>query len=236
MLRGPGNLRFPPTDADCPPDERERRLARQGVAAVLIVTACYLLAMAFTRQSDLFAVPRYLFPVAIAAPVLADRILRGGGALGTRLRRLPAPARVALAGAALTALLAWNLAGIVALTPASTAALDHGTWVSNDDSDLLRLLRAHGVHTVISNDYWEGLRLTFESGESLIAIMITPTGHPGFNRYPPYVAQGLADPRPAYLELTGTPEAALHQARLNAGALPGYSVRTVGQFTIILPG
>jgi hypothetical protein len=91
------------------------------------------------------------------------------------------------------------------------------------------------VQTVISNDYWEGLRLTYASGETIITVMVTPEGHLGFNRYQPYVARGLADPRPAYVELTGTPEAALDAARLRAGALPGYTSQRVGAFTALLP-
>ncbi|MGZ3678865.1 MAG: hypothetical protein ACXWQR_09880 [Ktedonobacterales bacterium] len=121
------------------------------------------------------------------------------------------------------------------MQPVQTAVLDQGVWIMGRDEELLRLLRAHGVRTVISKDYWEGLRLTFESGESVIAVMVTPEGHTGFNRYRPYVTRGLADPRPAYVELTGTVEAQRNLARLCAGQLPGYSARTVGLYTVLVP-
>ncbi len=231
-------LRLPRRDHTRAPFARDARVRRQGEAALLLVTGCYLLAMVSTRQSDLFAVPRYLFPVAISAPVVASRLLHVLRALPARLRQVFPRVRVAplvVPTIVLSALFAWNLAGVAAVTPISTAALDHGIWVDNDDTALVHLLKAQNVHTVISNDYWEGLRLTFESGESEIAVMITPEGHPGFNRYQPYVTRGLADLRPAYLELTGTPEVALHLARMRLGALPGYTVTNIGQFTLFLP-
>ncbi len=238
-LKARRELRVPPKVLDVTPAERRAFVRRQGEAALLLVTACYLMAMAFTRQGDLFAVPRYLFPVVISAPILAHQLLRVLTSITHDVRRLSSSVhitRVAFPTIVFAALLAWNLAGAAAVTPVSTAALDHGFWVANDDAALLHVLHAHDVRTVISNDYWEGLRLTFESGESIIAVMITPEGHPGFNRYTPYIARGLADPLPAYLELTGTPEVALHLASIRSGALPGYSVSTVGQFTLFLPG
>jgi hypothetical protein len=97
------------------------------------------------------------------------------------------------------------------------------------------MLRGHHVRTVISNDYWEGLRLTFESGETIITVMMTPEGHPGFNRYKPYVSQGLADPRPAYLELSGTVEASRDLALFEAGQRPGYTLVHIGEFVLLLP-
>jgi hypothetical protein len=232
-LRTWRDLRAPDVEVD--PAERDHRARLQGRAALLLVTLCYFVAMAFTRQANLFAVPRYLFPIAVCAPVLAQQLLCLARWVIHRVQAVPRAARIAVPCLALAALLCWNLAGAAAVTPTSTAALDHGIWIINDDAALLQLLNARHVRTVISNDYWEGLRLTFESGESLIAVMVTPEGHPGFNRYPPYVARGLADPRPAYVELTGTPEVALHQARLQAGELPGYSMAVVGQFTVFVP-
>jgi hypothetical protein len=118
---------------------------------------------------------------------------------------------------------------------AADGCRDHDIWIAGSDDELLRLLHGHHVRTVISNDYWEGLRLTFESGETIITVMVTPQGHPGFNRYQPYVSQGLADPRPAYLELSGTVEASLDLARYDAGQLPGYALVHTGEFVLLLP-
>jgi 4-amino-4-deoxy-L-arabinose transferase-like glycosyltransferase len=236
-LRGWRELRAPASAVEAGPAERARRVQRQGEAALLLITACYVVAMILTRRSDLFAVPRYLFPIATCAPVLARQLLRvtDWAAVRRASHGVIHIARTALPALALAALLSWNLAGAAAVNPVGTAALDHGVWVTNDDAPLLALLRAHHVRTVISNDYWEGLRLTFESGETCIAVMVTPQGHPGFNRYSPYVTGGLADARPAYVELSATPEAALRLAQLHAGALPSYMTAVVGQFTVLVP-
>jgi hypothetical protein len=210
--------------------------ARQGTAALLLLALCYAAAFALSKQQDVFTAPRYLFPLYSVTPLLvasAARALRRVSTATTVLRS-PAP-RALLPVAALLAILIWSLAGTAALTPRATAARDHGRWIAGRDEALLALLRAHQVQTVISNDYWEGLRLTYASGETIITVMVTPEGHLGFNRYQPYVARGLADPRPAYVELTGTPEAALDAARLRAGALPGYTSQRVGAFTVLLP-
>ena len=210
--------------------------ARQGTAALLLLALCYAAAFALSKQQDVFTAPRYLFPLYSVTPLLvasATRALRRVSTATTVLR-LPAP-RALLPVAALLAVLIWSLAGTATLTPRATAARDHGRWIAGRDDALLTLLRAHQVQTVISNDYWEGLRLTYASGEAIITVMVTPEGHLGFNRYQPYVARGLADPRPAYVELTGTPEAALDASRLHAGALPSYTSQRVGTFTVLLP-
>jgi 4-amino-4-deoxy-L-arabinose transferase-like glycosyltransferase len=215
----------------------EALVRRQGEAALALVGLCYLVAFCFTNQANTFVMPRYLLPLYALMPLF---VVRGQRALTRLADRWPEPARwraVQLIGAAVAvaALLAWNLLADAAVTPLDTASMDHTSWIAGRDEELVTLLRAHGVHTVISTDYWEGLKLTFESGESVIAVIITPDGSRGFNRYEPYVVRGLADPRTAYVELTGTPEARQHLARLAARQLPGYSVATVGLFTVLLP-
>jgi hypothetical protein len=235
-------------------DSDGSRRTRQGRAALLLLALCYAAALALSKQQDVFTAPRYLFPIYSVTPLLVatagQALRRADAALRWRVvhwvalarmasgasivRRFPVP-RALFTGAALLAVFLWSLAGTVALAPGDTAARDHGQWIAGRDDALLALLRAHQVRTVVSNDYWEGLRLTYASGETIITVMVTPQGHPGFNRYRPYVVRGLADPRPAYVELTGTPEAALDVQRLRAGALPGYTSQRVGAFTLLLP-
>ncbi|MBA3827197.1 MAG: hypothetical protein H0X24_25300, partial [Ktedonobacterales bacterium] len=129
---------------------------------------------------------------------------------------------------------AWNLVGCATLTPVATAALDHKHyWIAGNDTALIHLLTSAHVHTLISNDYWVGMRLTFESDERVITVMRFPDGHLGFNRYPPYAARGLADPQPGYLELVGTAEAAALVQR--AATLPTYHLLPWGQFILLLP-
>jgi 4-amino-4-deoxy-L-arabinose transferase-like glycosyltransferase len=214
------------------------RVRRQGEAALLLLVVGYAAGFALNDQLNVFATPRYLLPLFAGTPLL---VAQGAGAL-VRLDRwlpshLPVPPtrRLWLASLLVVLLCSWNLAGDLALTPRQTAARDHGIWIAGNDHELLRMLRGHHVRTVISNDYWEGLRLTFESGETIITVMMTPEGHPGFNRYQPYVSQGLADPRPAYLELSGTVEASRDLALFDAGQRPGYTLVHIGEFVLLLP-
>jgi 4-amino-4-deoxy-L-arabinose transferase-like glycosyltransferase len=238
ILRDRRELRDPADPAPQSAIERPMRLTTQGTVALLLVLACYAAAFALSKASDIATSPRYLFPLYAGMPLLVAaagrlfcrpaRSLRFRAAFRSRWAAAPALAP-------LIALLVWSLAGTLALAPADTAARDHNIWIAGSDYALARLLHAHHVTAVISNDYWEGLRLTYSSGESVIAVMVTPEGHPGFNRYPPYISRGLADPRPAYLELTGTPEERLDAARFASGKLPGYTSVVVGQFTVLVP-
>lgn len=209
----------------------------QGQAALLIVGLCYLAAFCLNKQVNVFVTPRYALPLYSLTPlVVGECVWYGKRVLARWPVGMGVPAvRYGLGGVVLALLLAGGVYGCSTVQPVQTAALDHGVWIAGRDEELLRLLRAHGVRTVISNDYWEGLRLTFESGESVIVVMVTPEGHTGFNRYEPYVARGLADPRPAYVELTGTAEAQRNLALLHAGQLPDYSAKVVGLYTVLVP-
>ncbi len=250
MLVGAGAARAADMREDAT-EPRDRRLTLAGEAALLGIAGCYLAAFALSKQPDIATAPRYLFPVYAALPLIVRQALVWSRALSERLSTVMPrawsdaraeawrPYAVALPrvlpALGLAALLLWNVTGDLRLTPLQTAARDHGVWIVGSDDGLLRLLAAHHGRTIISNDYWEGLRLTYESGERVIAVMVTPEGHPGFNRYAPYVRRGLADPRPAYLELVGTPEMALRQAQLARGDLPGYVLVISGQFGVFLP-
>jgi hypothetical protein len=91
------------------------------------------------------------------------------------------------------------------------------------------------VATILSNDYWVGQRLTFESGETIRVVMVHPDGTLGFSRYAPYVTAGLADPRPAYLEIQQSSEAIELQQRFSSGSLTGYTESIFGSYLVLLP-
>ena len=211
-------------------------IRRQGEAALVLLAACYVGAFALSSHPETFSAPRYLLPLFAVTPVL---VAQGERALHwltmRRFTRLPDRSHLWLGLVIVLLVCAWNLAGDIALTPLQTAASDHGIWVVGSDDMLLHTLAADHIHTVISNDYWEGLRLTYESGERIITVMMTAPGHLGFNRYQPYVRTGLSDERPAYLELSGTPEANRDTARFRKGAFPGYTLTQVGEYTVLLP-
>ena len=221
------------------PDEALHRAAhvrRQYEAAVVLVVVGYLAAFLLHRQG-LWAIPRYLLPIFVAVPVLFGQLERLIAAASDRWPQRFSARLARLAPVIITLpILAWNVGNGAQITTLQTASFDHASWITQDDQPLLALLRAHGVHTAISNDYWMGMRLTFESNEQIIVVMVTPEGHPGFNRYLPYVATGLRDPRPAYFQLSVTPEAATLRQSVTAGQLPGYTLQTIGQFLIAVPG
>ncbi len=249
-------LRTPVVMEHC---ERRSQVRRHYEAATMLIILSYLGAFTVGNQ-DLFAIPRYLFPLYAALPVIVGQLERQVEAIaagwpgpagwpGTlrwpigRLARWQSavtssqPQRLvtALMLALVIPLLAWNFWNSMQLTPAMTAARDHGVIIDAANGPLLSALHSADVRTVISNDYWVGLRLTYASHESIIVVMVTPEGQAGFNRYAPYVARGLRDPRPAYLQLAGSPEARLLQAEYSAGKLPGYALRTIGPYLVALP-
>lgn len=241
LVRGRRNLRAPLARDEGQPLDSER-VRRQGEAALVLVGVCYLAVFTLTKDPDLFVMPRYALPLFAVVPLLVGRgsqvIASVSRWLGQRVAFVAARPSVALyaSGLTLALLLGWNLFGTLSVTPRETATPDHGILVYGRDDALVALLRAHHVHTVLSNDYWEGFKLAFESGEQVIVPMVKPDGHPGFNRYKPYLTEGLKDPRPAYLELIGTPEAQADLDRLRAGQLPGYTAYHVGEFSLLVPG
>lgn len=223
-------------DPDLLRQESRQNLRRQYEGALLIIAACYVLAFMLQRQG-LFAVPRYLFPLFALVPALVgqiERLAEKSGRCNSAQTSMYARGVTGFMLAICLPVMVWNVFGCLRTTPLLTAARDHGVWISGRDGALLSALRAHHVRTVISNDYWEGLRLTFESDERIITVMRFPDGHLGFNRYAPYVTQGLRDPRPAYVELRGTDEAAALQTCFAAGELPGYTLSMVGAFVVAM--
>jgi hypothetical protein len=234
------------------PDRATVRLHYEG--ALVIIAVCYV--AAFSLKSDqIFGVPRYLFPLFSAAPLVVGQVERVATWL---VARLPDYRSTSLAGAKiafsgdrswmrewlvpsrLTALLflpvvVWNVIGVVVITPFQTAALDHGTWIAGSDAALLRVLQEHHVHTIISDSYWSGFRLSFESGEAVIPLMKNPDGTLGFNRYQPYIARAESDPRPAYLNITGTQGMEQNLRAYQSGLMPHYTMLTIGIYTVFLP-
>jgi 4-amino-4-deoxy-L-arabinose transferase-like glycosyltransferase len=215
--------------------DRVVRVRWQGEAALVGIVVCYLGAFCLTSDPLVYTTPRYLLPVYSATPIIVAEVAQFARHLqGLRsLRGLRIGALAA--GMVLMSLLAWNGASDLAIAPIQTAARDHGVWISGQDRELLRVLRTHDVRTVISNDYWRGMRLTFESEGNIITVMVTPNGKPGFNRYQPYVQAGLHDPRPAYVEIIGTVESGIDLARLRAGKLAHYESLQADGYTVIVP-
>lgn len=217
---------------DATPDRA--RLRQQMEAATLIISGCYTIAFCL-KAGQLFGTPRYLLPLFAALPLIVGQVERLVLWVVARHPFSFPVARVSLMLFVFTPVLLWNLAGDVALTPLQTAAMDRGTWVADTDEPLMQVLRAHNVHTFITNSYWSGFRLCFESNEAFIPYIIHPDGTEGFNRYMPYVTQARADHRPAYLNITGTPGMQRDVVRFMQGDMLGYTMTTVGIYTLFLP-
>ncbi|HEV7129673.1 MAG TPA: hypothetical protein VGN32_19725, partial [Ktedonobacterales bacterium] len=234
------------TDNHQPPTRGQ--LLTQFEAALLLICAFYAVAVLLYRDMN-FASPRYLLPFFAATPLVirqADLVLgrAWGAGSAARLRtgatwdlsrvRMLVP-NLLVVGVFVPVMI-WNLAGDLALRPIQTAALDQTVWVYGNDQPVLTVLRAHHAHTFITDDYWIGMRLAFESGESVIPVIADPAGNLGLNRYPPYVMQGLADQHPAYIELVATPAADELLRQWQAGHYPGYAMARIGLYLVFTPG
>ncbi len=217
--------------------------ALQAEAALLLVGIFYLIAF-IIGQRDLAATPRYLFPLIAVIPAALAQLDRMAGRFAEYLRlhrkttfgaiKLNAM-QWSIMGLLLLPILLINIAGSLTVTPQDTAAFEKGHWVYGSDQALLTALYQDNIHTVISNDYWEGMRLTFESSEKIIVVMITPIETLGYNRYAPYVKAGLSDPRPAYVDYINTQDSRALLKKYTTGNLPGYSIQVIGQFLVALP-
>jgi len=209
-------------DSDRDSNHERIILRRQFEGALLIVSVMY--PVLFLLTDSWAAIPRYLFPLYLVTPLIVTEADARFGRWFGRWRSVPA-----------AAVLSWNLAGALVLTPQDTAPRDHGILIASHDQPILELFRRHKIRTMISNDYWVGFRIAFQSGDTIIPVMRFPDGSLGYNRFSPYVEQGLRDPRPAYLELTDAWEGKILTSRWAMGALPGYSLHVVDIYTVVVP-
>ncbi len=226
--------------------EQELRAAQSALraeAALLLVGVLYIIAF-IIGQRELAATPRYLFPLIAVIPSALAQLDRFAGRLADYMKQGKKPilgniglgkAQWSIMGLLLLPILLINITGSLMVTQQETAAFEKGHWVYGSDQALLTALYQDNVHTVISNDYWEGMRLTFESNERIITVMITPLGTLGYNRYAPYIKAGQSDPRPAYVDYVNTQESRILLKQYNEGKLPGYSIKIIGQFLVALP-
>lgn len=208
---------------------------RQAVLALLVTGAGYLAGFLLNRDTAVFASPRYLLPIYTLTPLVV-----GEAWLWLRRARLPRRplgprARIALSALVIALALAWNLSGTIALTPKMTAPIEDGQTVSGQDYELLTLLATRHIHTIVTSGYWIGYKITYESGETVIPVMLKPDGSNGYNRYLPYFFEGLRDPAPAYIELAATPQAALIRQRVASGDIPDYTLATVDGYLVAYP-
>jgi 4-amino-4-deoxy-L-arabinose transferase-like glycosyltransferase len=148
--------------------------------------------------------PRYLV---LLTPVLALLVAAG-------LRRLP------VAVVALGVALALSLTGLVRTEDSFRYQTRTGhVDVPDDLSPLLDALDAHGKRTVRAG-YWVAERITFESGERIVA---------NSHRYPPFTQRVDASAAPAHVFVAGTPAERRARSRLPA---EGYDRLEAGGFVL----
>jgi len=148
--------------------------------------------------------PRYLV---LLTPVLALLIAEG-------LRRPP------VASVALAAAFALSLTGLVRTESSFRYETRTGhVDVPDDLAPLLDALDARGARTVRA-DYWVAERITFESGEQIVA---------NSHRYPKFTARVAASKSPAHVFVAGTAGERRARPRLLAG---GYDRAVIGGFAL----
>ncbi|MBI4948739.1 MAG: hypothetical protein HY955_01175 [Deltaproteobacteria bacterium] len=167
-------------------------LKRKGSGA--LVTVAFLLSVpvlfALSVKAGGFAIePRYLLPMySVLTFIVAWPIVK----IFDYSR---------LAGAAAAALLvAVNLYGTFNLKPELQLPFSNGLRVERESGGLIELLKKEGIDAAYA-DYWVAYRLTFETGEDVLAI---PWGETAVNRYPRYLQMIRERKRHAYI-LQGAP-------------------------------
>lgn len=97
-------------------------------------------------------------------------------------------------------LVAVNLYGTLKLKPELQLPFSNGLRVEREHGELIEFLKREGIDAVFT-DYWIAYRLTFETGEDVLAI---PWGETATNRYPGYLEMIKERGRHAYI-LQGPP-------------------------------
>jgi 4-amino-4-deoxy-L-arabinose transferase-like glycosyltransferase len=176
---------------------------------LLFVAAAFPILFAISPFAAYAVQPRY---VVAAAPVPALLIAYG-------LVRSPPAAAVALIAAA-----AITIGGLRALDEVGPQAAS--PTVRTDVRPLIDVLEREGATRVLA-DYWLAYRISFESGERVIA---TPTG---FVRYEPHDRLVRNSPKPAYVFVR--PSAAERRSRASLEA-DGYRRLLLPDFAVFVHG
>lgn len=179
-----------------------RRRSRLGPLAVVLGAFPFLYAgSSFTW---LVEEPRY---VVLLMPVLA-------------LLVAPALTRPAVAPIALAAAVALSATGLARMQDAPRYQTRTGHYdVPDDLGPLLRALRERHLRGVVA-EYWIAHRITFESGEEIVATSI---------RHPEYSAQVARSGNPAHVLVAGSADERRQRARLER---EGYRRAVAGGFAL----
>lgn len=125
-----------------------------------------------------------------------------------------------VAGAVLGAACALSITGLVRMEDSLRYQTRTGQVdVPDDLGRLLAALEGRGDRTVVAN-YWIAERITFESGERIVA---------NSHRYPKFTARVAASENPAHVFVAGTAAEQRARPRLEGA---GYTRRTVGGFVL----
>ena len=201
---------------------------RRALAVAILTLALFPLLYYLSPYTYVNVEPRYL---TILSPIIA---LVVGSMMTTQRRGL----------IVLTCALALSLTGLVIMKTGDLAAASdtaEGVVVPADFNPLIHLLESRGV-THVYTGYWVAWRLTYLTGERVIAV--TAEGNPvirngrvdpndtDFGRYPPFYRQAHADRNAAHVFILG----GLFEKRFKALLLrAGYRRIVTGGFAVYLP-
>ena len=189
--------------------------ALDAIVALPVIAA---LACALSGFGWFVAEPRYLLPLAAVVPILVAALL-------ATIWRAGWPRAAAALG---MALLAVNVAGHL-LAPWTAARVAPYSL-----EPALAFFESRRI-PVVATTYWIGPRLTFESGERVVAVPM----HDGPDRYPPYSAVARRTDRLAYAFLPGTADVGAVEQKLRTLGV-AHERSSVGELLILhdlrLPG
>ena len=191
--------------------EASSRAAGAALDAVVALPLIATLACALSSVGWFVSEPRYLLPIAAVVPILVAALLAG-------IWRSGWPWTAAALG---MALLAVNLAAHLLAPWTSAREAPHSL------EPALAFLEARRI-PVVATTYWIGPRLTFESGERVVAVPMR--GAP--DRYPPYSAVARRTDRLAYAFLPGTADVGAVEQKLRTLEV-GHERSLVGELLVL---
>jgi hypothetical protein len=177
-----------------------------------------LIALPFSRLSELGGEPRYALPLYAAVPLyaaLAMRLWRRGWVLA------------AVSALGVMAAFSLNAYTLVTADPYRLLPPSAGASTPETRAELIAYLTNQGL-TEIFADYWLAYPLAFESNERIVPYVISG----GPNRYAPYAAQVTASSRPSVVLVRGTPLAEAFSEDLESGG-PRARIESISIYDVI---
>lgn len=184
--------------------EKRRDAIIQGARLMLLASALLtFLTFAISVQSITgpWSHHRYLIALAVATPAVLWPLWRTFSSISTLHWSRALPIKLLC-----LALIIFYAATMTVGTLQATEQIPRAeTFIQSREALVSALLHLHITH--IYTDYWTCDMVAFQSGEQIICSVVDEQLQPGLDRYLPYRTIVQADPHPAYVFPTTSPQA-----------------------------